>query len=151
MHTISSRFLVVAALAVAFGTSAVSAPRPAQAAITTGNAILIGAAAIAGIVLYNNWQHKATQANTVIGRTRNGGYVYADGRIVSGGHTYYSSNDGRTPCSYMARGGSVCNGSQSRGYNLGSNGQRPQWDSTQRNWRSNNGNPNSKMNRDHSH
>lgn len=145
MHKISSRFLIAAALAVAFGASAIAAPRPAQAATTTANYVLLGAAAIAGIVLYNNWQHKQAQANanTIVGRTGNGGYVYADGRIVSGGQTYYASNDGRMPCSYIANGGSRC-GSHIRGYSLARNAQRPQWDNTQRNWRWNN--PNQMMN-----
>jgi hypothetical protein len=154
MHKFSSRFVIAGALAVAFGTSAVSAPRPAQAATSSTTYILLGAAAIAGIVLYNNWQHRQAQtsANTIIGRTSNGGYVYADGRIVNAGQTYYASNDGTTPCSYIAYGGSTC-GSHVRGYTVAHNATRPQWDNSRRNWtppsHQNNGNRGNNGNNGH--
>jgi hypothetical protein len=69
-------------------------PRPASA--DTTSTLLTAAAAIGAIVLYSNYQHKQQQANTVVGYTRNGGTVYADGRIVMpNGQTYYPDANGQ--------------------------------------------------------
>lgn len=64
--------------------------------------IIIGALALtAGIILYNNYHHKQVAANTIVGRTPDGGIVYADGRIVyPDGTVVYTSNNGRNRCSY---------------------------------------------------
>jgi hypothetical protein len=79
--------------------------RPSYAAtsgqISTRNIILGALAMTAGIVLYNNYQHKYTAAHTVVGYTRDGGTVYADGRIVyPDGTTLYTSNNGNTVCTF---------------------------------------------------
>ncbi|HEY0393870.1 MAG TPA: hypothetical protein VGD01_05195 [Candidatus Elarobacter sp.] len=70
-------------------------PRPASA--DTTSTLLTAAAAIGAIVLYSNIQRKQQQANTVVGYTRNGGTVYADGRIVMpNGQTYYPNANGQS-------------------------------------------------------
>jgi hypothetical protein len=69
-------------------------PRPASA--DTTSTLLTAAAAIGAIVLYNNYERKQAAANTVVGYTRNGGTVYADGRIVMpDGQTYYPNSNGQ--------------------------------------------------------
>lgn len=82
-----------------------SAARPVQAAtagqISTRNIILAGVALATAVILYNNYEHKQVAHNTVVGRTSDGGIVYADGRIVyPDGTVVYTSNDGRSRCSY---------------------------------------------------
>ncbi len=82
-----------------------SATRPTLAAtsgqISTRNIILAGVALATAVVLYNNYHHKQVAANTVVGRTSDGGIVYADGHIVYPDRTVvYTSNDGRSRCSY---------------------------------------------------
>ena len=68
---------------------------------STRNIILAATAVTLGIILYNNYQHKATAHNTIVGRTADGGIVYADGRIVyPDGTVVYTSNDGRRLCDY---------------------------------------------------
>ncbi len=68
---------------------------------STRNIILGGVAVATAIILYNNYHHKQVAHDTVVGRTPNGGTVYADGRIVyPNGDVLYTSNDGRTPCGY---------------------------------------------------
>ncbi|MDE2572737.1 MAG: hypothetical protein KGM44_09485 [bacterium] len=68
---------------------------------STRNIILGAAALTAGIIIYNNIHHKQLAHNTVVGYTRNGGTVYADGRVVyPNGTSYYLSNDGRNTCGY---------------------------------------------------
>ena len=89
-------------LAMVLGFSAV---RPVQAAtagqISTRNIVLAGVALATAVVLYENYQHKQAAHNTVVGRTSDGGIVYADGRIVyPDGTVVYTSNDGRSRCSY---------------------------------------------------
>ncbi len=79
------------------------APRTASAdgAASTRNIILGAAALAAGVIIYNNVQHKRAARNAVVGYTRDGGVVYGDGRIVyPNGRTLYASNgDGRS-CGY---------------------------------------------------
>lgn len=74
-------------------------PRPALAdgAASTRNIILGAAAIAAGVIIYNNVQHKRMAHDTVVGRTRDGGLVYADGRVVypNGNVLYTSNGDGR--------------------------------------------------------
>jgi len=64
--------------------------------------IALGALALAvGIVLYNNSQHRAASANTVVGYTRDGGVLYGDGRIVYPNNiTAYATNNGSQACSF---------------------------------------------------
>jgi hypothetical protein len=82
----------------------------ADSAATTRNLILGAAAVVAGIILYNNYEHKlaqantaAQQANTIVGYTQDGGVIYGDGRVVypnSGGVVTYLSNNGTQPCAF---------------------------------------------------
>jgi len=68
---------------------------------STRNIILAATAVTLGIILYNNYQHKTVAHNTIVGRTADGGIVYADGRIVyPDGTVVYTSNDGRHLCDY---------------------------------------------------
>lgn len=94
---------IVATLALCFS----FAPRPAladQAAVNRN--IILGAAAVAaGIIINNNIQHKRAQANRVVGYTRDGGTVYADGRVVyPNGDTLYTGNRNGQACSYTGYG-----------------------------------------------
>jgi len=68
--------------------------------------IALGALALAaGIILYNNYQHKVQYANSVVGYTRDGGVVYGDGRIVYPNNiTAYSTNNGTQTCSFVGAG-----------------------------------------------
>jgi hypothetical protein len=71
--------------------------------ISTRNIILGAVAVTAGIIIYNNYEHKVAQANTVVGYTPDGGTVYGDGRIVypnSGGMIVYLSNNGSVRCAF---------------------------------------------------
>ena len=84
-------------------------PAPADTAgqVSTRNIILGAAALTAGIIIYNNYQHRVAQANTIVGRTQDGGIVYGDGRIVypnSGGIVVYTSNNGTVPCTFNGYG-----------------------------------------------
>ena len=79
--------------------------RPVQAETagqrSTRNLILAGVALAAGIILYNNYHHKQVAHNTVVGRTSDGGTIYADGRVVyPDGTVVYTSNNGRQLCRY---------------------------------------------------
>ncbi len=68
---------------------------------STRNVILGATAAVAAIILYNNYHHKQVAHNTLVGYTRDGGRVYADGRVVyPNGDVLYTSNDGRQVCRY---------------------------------------------------
>ena len=68
---------------------------------STRNIILAGVALATAIILYNNYHHKQVAHDTVVGRTADGGTIYADGRIVyPDGTVVYTSNNGRTPCTY---------------------------------------------------
>jgi hypothetical protein len=90
-------------LSIVFATfSPVTASTAGQ---TSTRNIALGALALAvGIVLYNNYQHKvaaANTANTVVGYTRDGGTVYADGRIVYPNNiTAYATNNGSQACTF---------------------------------------------------
>lgn len=84
--------LIVATGAAASVSVGALMPRPASA--DTTSTILTAAAAIGAVVLYSNIQRKQAAANTVVGYTRNGGTVYADGRVVmSNGQTYYPNSN----------------------------------------------------------
>lgn len=94
-----SALLVLAALLAAV------APRPAAAdgAASTRNIILGAAAVVAGVIIYNNVRHKHMQHDTVVGYTRDGGTVYADGRIVyPNGNVLYTGNRSGQRCGYAA-------------------------------------------------
>jgi hypothetical protein len=102
-------------LAIALVASiALSAARPAVAETagqaSTRNIVLGAVAAATAIILYNNYEHKKAAANTIVGRTANGGIVYSNGQVVyPNGQVYYPSNDGRTVCAYDGS-GPYCNG-----------------------------------------
>jgi hypothetical protein len=84
--------LIVATGAAASVSVGALMPRPASA--DTTSTILTAAAAIGAVVLYSNIQRKQAAANTVVGYTRNGGTVYADGRVVMpDGQTYYPNSN----------------------------------------------------------
>ncbi len=90
--------LMLTALLVGF------APRPAVAdgAASTRNIILGAAAVAAGIIIYNNVQHKHLQHNTVVGYTRDGGTVYADGHVAyPNGNVLYVGNRNGQRCGYV--------------------------------------------------
>jgi hypothetical protein len=75
---------------------------PARAASLTS--ILLGAVATtAGIFIPNNVSQTGMTNNTVVGRTADGGIVYADGRVVyRNGDALYSSNGDGHPCGWTA-------------------------------------------------
>lgn len=92
---------------------ALSAARPAVAETagqaSTRNIVLGAVAAATAIILYNNYEHKKAAANSIVGRTADGGVVYSNGQVVyPNGRVYYPSNDGRTVCAYDGSGPS-CN------------------------------------------
>jgi hypothetical protein len=121
-----SKFVVATGAAASISAGALM-PRPASA--DTTSTILTAAAAIGAVVLYNNYQHKKAAANTIVGYTRNGGTVYADGRVVmADGQTYYpnSNNNGQYGYNYPVNNGQYNNGQYNNGqYNNGqyNNGQ----------------------------
>jgi hypothetical protein len=102
-------------IAVTLGSAAAiaagSMPKPASASEGSTLTTILGAAAVVGgIVLYNNYEHKKQEANSVVGYTRNGGTVYADGRIVTpNGRTIYPNSNGQYPSGQYAynRGGNA--------------------------------------------
>ncbi|HVA37004.1 MAG TPA: hypothetical protein VNJ51_05270 [Candidatus Dormibacteraeota bacterium] len=72
---------------------------------STRNIVLGAAVLTAAIILYSDYQRRQAAGDDVVGYTRNGGVVYADGRVVFGnGTTLYLSTDGRTPCGYDGEG-----------------------------------------------
>lgn len=88
---------VTAGSAAILATGAMPKPAAAQSQGTI-NTILGAAALTAGVILYNNYQHKKQAANAVVGYTRNGGTVYGDGRIVmANGQTVYPNSNGQYP------------------------------------------------------
>jgi hypothetical protein len=69
--------------------------------VSTRNIALGAVALAAGIILYNNYQHKVRYANSVVGYTHDGGVVYGDGRIVYPNNiTAYATNNGSQVCSF---------------------------------------------------
>jgi hypothetical protein len=97
------RVVIAAVLAMLIAVTAAGAPVNADTAgqTSTRNIILGGLAAAAAIVLYNNYHHKQVAANTVVGYTRDGGVVHADGRITyPDGTVLYSGTSNRQRCSY---------------------------------------------------
>ncbi|MBV8081741.1 MAG: hypothetical protein JOY86_02025 [Candidatus Eremiobacteraeota bacterium] len=94
-----ARPLVAAALALIVALS-MARPVRADGAASTRNIILGAAAAIAGIVIYENVHNKNVAHNTVVGYTPDGGTVYADGRVVyPNGQVLYTGTNG-APCSW---------------------------------------------------
>ena len=95
MFSLISKTVTAAGLAAALAVGIT--PKPAAASTqSTVNTILGAAALIGGIVLYNNYEHKQQAANTIVGYTRNGGTVYADGRVVMpDGQTFYQNSNGQ--------------------------------------------------------
>jgi hypothetical protein len=116
--------LIVATGAAASISAGAIAPRPASANTTT--TILTAAAAIGAIVLYNNVQRKQAAANQIVGYTRNGGTVYADGRVVMpDGQTYYpsSNTNGQYGYNHPVDNGQYNNGQYNNGQYGYNNGQ----------------------------
>ena len=113
--------LIVATGAAASVSVGALMPRPASA--DTTSTILTAAAAIGAVVLYSNIQRKQAAANTIVGYTRNGGTVYADGRVVmADGQTYYpnSNTNGQYGYNYPVNNGQYNNGQYANGqYNNG--------------------------------
>jgi len=112
----STRRFSIPALLIAIAlvaSVAISAVRPAVAETagqaSTRNIVLGAVAAATAIILYNNYEHKKAAANTIVGRTADGGIVYSNGQVVyPNGQIYYPSNDGRTVCAYDGS-GPYCN------------------------------------------
>lgn len=99
----AARLALLALAALMVLTSFISQPAQAETAgqRSTRNIILAGVALTTAIILYENYHHKQVAHDTIVGRTADGGVVYADGRIVyPNGTVVYTSNDGRSPCSY---------------------------------------------------
>jgi hypothetical protein len=98
-----ARLALLALAALMVFTFSIRPPAQAETAgqRSTRNIILAGVALTTAIILYNNYHHKQVAHDTVVGRTADGGTVYADGRIVyPNGTVVYTSNDGRSPCTY---------------------------------------------------
>jgi hypothetical protein len=120
-------FTKLSKLVVATGAAAsisVGAFMPRAASADTTSTILTAAAAIGAIVIYDNIQRKNAAANTVVGYTRNGGTVYADGRVVMpNGQTYYpnSNVNGQYGYNYPVNNSQYNNGQYNSqyGYNNG--------------------------------
>jgi hypothetical protein len=97
------RIALVAIAALMVFTFSIVPPAAAETSgqRSTRNIILAGVALVTGIILYNNYHHKQVAHDKIVGRTSDGGIIYADGRIVyPDGTVVYTSNDGRVPCSY---------------------------------------------------
>ena len=109
--------LVCCALILSMVVGSLSPTVADTAGQTSTRNIALGALALAvGIILYNNYQHKVVQANTVVGYTRDGGVVYGDGRIVYPNNiTVYASNDGARACTFD-RFGVPCRSTHLSGY-----------------------------------
>jgi hypothetical protein len=102
-RTHAARLALIALAALMVLTFSISQPAQAETAgqRSTRNIILAGVALATAIILYDNYHHKQVAHDTIVGRTADGGIVYADGRIVyPNGTVVYTSNDGRSPCSY---------------------------------------------------
>ncbi|MBV8749247.1 MAG: hypothetical protein JO103_06000 [Candidatus Eremiobacteraeota bacterium] len=97
-------------------------PARADSAASTRNIILAGAAIAAAIIISNNVHRKQVAANTIVGRTADGGLVYGDGRVVypNGDVLYTSNGDGR-PCNWQGY-GSQCGSAPVAYYPSGYNG-----------------------------
>lgn len=94
--SVAMALLLVCSLLLAY-------PRPASAdgAASTRNIILGGAALAAAIALTSSPAHGYVRVNAVVGRTGDGGLVYADGRVVyPSGDVLYVSNGGGRPCGW---------------------------------------------------
>jgi hypothetical protein len=103
----AATFIACALVAALAAGSAVPAPADTAGQVSTRNIILGALAVTAGIIIYNNYEHKVAQANTVVGYTPDGGVIYGDGRVVypNGGNVVvYLSNNGSTPCTYTGNG-----------------------------------------------
>jgi hypothetical protein len=115
-----SKFMLATGAAAAVTTGAMI-PRPASA--DTTSTLLTAAAAIGAIVLYSNYQHKQAAANSIVGYTRNGGTVYADGRVVMpDGQTYYPNSNGQYAYANNGTYNGAYNGNANGAYNGAYNG-----------------------------
>src|SRR5579864_5792399 len=112
-----AKALVCCALILSMLVGSLSPTVADTAGQTSTRNIALGALAVAvGIILYNNYQHKVVQANTVVGYTRDGGVVYGDGRIVYPNNIItYASNDGSRACTFD-RDGVPCRPTHLSGY-----------------------------------
>ena len=79
-------------------TLGLSNAQPARAdGVTSTRNIILGAAALAGILISSNVAHKNDLANTVAGYTPQGDTVFEDGRVVDRyGNSYYPGNQGES-------------------------------------------------------
>lgn len=104
MHlSISGSVQVTAMLAaLAVGTASFAGFAQPGSAETLSNIILGTLAANAQNVIFNPIPQGQIAPNTVIGRTRDGGTVYSDGRVIyPNGDVLYTSNGNGQPCSYV--------------------------------------------------
>ncbi|MDQ2858986.1 MAG: hypothetical protein M3R53_10100 [Candidatus Eremiobacteraeota bacterium] len=86
--------LAASVVAASLALSTVAPAKADQAAVTRN--ILIGAAAVAGIVIESNVARKNAAANGVAGYTQDGQTVYQDGSVAYGNGTrYYPSDNGQ--------------------------------------------------------
>jgi hypothetical protein len=100
-------FLLALALTATLATPLAPAPALAETSgqASTRNIALGAAAAAIGLIIYNNVKHKNAAANSVVGRTRDGGTVYSDGRIVyPNGTVLYASNGNGRVCNWNGPG-----------------------------------------------
>ena len=102
MFKLVSKIAVTVVSAALLSTGALAtAPKPASA--DTTSTLLIAGAAIGALVLFNDYQHKQQQNNTIVGYTSNGGTIYGDGRIVMpNGQTIYPNQNGQYPTGQYA-------------------------------------------------
>lgn len=98
--------LLCCALVLSLLAGTISPSAADTAGQTSTRNIVLGALALAvGIVLYNNYEHKVAQANSVVGYTQDGGVIYGDGRIVYPNDiTAYATNDGSRVCTFDGAG-----------------------------------------------
>lgn len=97
--------------------TSIAAPARADGAATTRTIIGV-AAAVAGIAMAINVEHKHAVANRVVGYLQDGSTVYADGHVVApNGYSWYPGNQGEQ----VACNGQYCsitsNGQNGYGYN----------------------------------
>ncbi len=86
--------LAASVVAASLALSTVAPAKADQAAVTRN--LLIGAAAVAGIVIESNVARKNAAANSVAGYTQDGQTVYQDGSVAYGNGTrYYPGDNGQ--------------------------------------------------------
>ncbi len=102
-HPSRARIRLVAAIAMLAFLFGFAGPLPARAdgAASTRNIILGAAAVAAAIIISNNARRARIARDTVVGRTADGGLVYADGRVAyPNGDVLYTGNGNGRRCGY---------------------------------------------------